>query len=616
MTSAPQSASQLIARSKSLADRLSRRERRVAARIERFQNRLESARNIRIGAALIFFVILVFFATQPKLNVELPVVTAFALVFAVLVMRTRRIERHLKRLRGLQAFFDRQEKRCRGLASGRPWDTVEKLFRETSWSRDLGIFGAHSLWTLLDETLTDDGEARLVSWITAKPLPTADILTRQRTIQALRHEHWFFTRWALQASRSDFRLSSSQILKFLKKPFVEKGFWLLLALPWIAWLGTVALICHWTNQGTSFPPWLYFVFPAVNFFAVFKAGSPFLKGVGLSHHLSELEPIFRELERRAPRSERLKPLASVVSTSGPSREARRLNRVLAFLSVQANPIASLLVNFLSPWSITATHFLERRRRKIAYTFPQCLEELAELEALGSLVIFDRYQTSIYPEIHDSGRRLEFSFVSLFHPLIDRKRVIENDFSMPTGKSLGLITGSNMSGKSTFLRALGINQVLANMGAPVFADSFITSAHQIETCIEVSDSLRDGYSYFYAEVRRLKALVDAAHEPGSRVLFLIDEIFRGTNNRERQIGSRSIIRSLATETPAIGFISTHDLELTALETTHERVLNLHFREEFSPAGEMVFSYMLRTGPCPTTNALKIMAREGLPVDEPV
>jgi DNA mismatch repair ATPase MutS len=147
-----------------------------------------------------------------------------------------------------------------------------------------------------------------------------------------------------------------------------------------------------------------------------------------------------------------------------------------------------------------------------------------------------------------------------------------------------------------------------MGAPVFARRFATRPLAIESCIEVSDSLRDGFSYFYAEVRRLKALLDATRARPS--LFLIDEIFRGTNNRERQIGSRAVIETLAQAQGSEGFVSTHDLELTSLEGEH--VVNLHFREEISPVGEMTFTYRLQKGASPTTNALRIMQLEGLPV----
>lgn len=598
------------------ADRLARRQSRLTRRHRIYLNRLEKTRNFRIGLALVFFVILVYFATQPRPALEMPVVLLFIAAFTALVIRTRRIERHLRNLEALRVFIERQEKRCRGLAPGRSWESAAKLVhtQEKLVANDLNLFGPFSLWTLLDETLTDQGEAQLVNWITARPMASEEIRERQKLIQSLRSESWFFTRWTLPASRTDFRLSSSEILKFIEKPFVAPSFKYFLLISWVTWFISLGAILHGTVNATAIPPIFAILFPLVSFACLLKVGSPFFKGVGLAHHLSELEPVFKELEKRASRSEKLKKLVPVVASSGPSREARKLGRVLAFMSVQANPLLHIFVNALSPWSLTATYFLERRRKKIAYTFPQCLQELAELEALGSLVIFDRYQTNTYPEIQTPNSRAPtFAFTGLFHPLIERTRVVANNFSFPPNKNLILITGSNMSGKSTFLRTVGFNQVLANMGAPVFADSFVTSPLEVETCIEVSDSLRDGFSYFYAEVRRLKELLDRVRTPGAHVLYLIDEIFRGTNNRERQIGSRAIIQALANKMSSIGFISTHDLELTSLEETQARLMNFHFREDFSETGEMIFSYKLKQGPCPTTNALKIMAREGLPVE---
>ena len=189
----------------------------------------------------------------------------------------------------------------------------------------------------------------------------------------------------------------------------------------------------------------------------------------------------------------------------------------------------------------------------------------------------------------------------------------NDFTLTHLGEIALITGSNMSGKSTFLRTLGVNLCLAYAGAPVHATALQTVLLRLFTCIKVSDSVTDGISYFYAEVRRLKALLQAldAAEPVP-LCFLIDEIFRGTNNRERLIGSRAYISAL-TRGHGVGVISTHDLELVTLPDTVPNIHNYHFREEVH-AGRMVFDYQLRLGPCPTTNALRIMQMEGLPVAE--
>jgi DNA mismatch repair ATPase MutS len=175
----------------------------------------------------------------------------------------------------------------------------------------------------------------------------------------------------------------------------------------------------------------------------------------------------------------------------------------------------------------------------------------------------------------------------------------------------VITGSNMSGKSTFLRTLGINLVLAYAGSTVAARSLALLPLRVFTSMTVTDSLSDGISFFYAEVSRLKLLLDQlnANHP-LPMFFLIDEIFRGTNNRERQLGSHAYPQALANKN-GVGLISTHDLELVHLAEVIPAVHNYHFREDVKD-GHMIFDYCIRQGASPTTNALRIMALAGLPV----
>lgn len=172
----------------------------------------------------------------------------------------------------------------------------------------------------------------------------------------------------------------------------------------------------------------------------------------------------------------------------------------------------------------------------------------------------------------------------------------------------------MSGKSTFLRTVGINVCLAQAGAPVCAERFEWTWARLHGCLRVTDSIEEGLSHFYAEVKRLKALLKAAElRNAPPVLFLIDEIFRGTNNRERLIGSRAYVSALSATT-ALGLVTTHDLELAELDAHIPQLTNVHFEEEIED-GRLTFDYRLRPGPCPTTNALRIMALEGLPTAEP-
>lgn len=583
----------MIAESLDRAQMLQRTGERLGKRLERIQARVTRLQNARLLSGGAFAFALLIAALKPGWGIATPAAAVFFPAFVWLVIVNRRWAAFHLKLTRLHAFFARQQARCEGRAP-----SVANTFAHETAGSDLDTFGDFSLWTLLDETLTDDGALELKSWLLSSDLDASEIERRQRTVQSLRREWWFYTRLTLIADRAEMKHSAQRILEFLQRPLTTSrtgvGYVLLIAV-WVAWLAMVF-------TQTSGALLLYLAFAGLHFSLIGRSGESFMKGVGVSLHLSLLAPIFSALEKRTS----LHGLAPTIAAHGPSREARALNFAVGFLSTSANPIFHLLINSVLPWSSTGVLLLERARRRLDSSFAKCLAELSRLEALFSLVIFDRYQTQTYPEMTSET----MAFEGCFHPLVPRAKVIANDFAFAGEQRLGLLTGSNMSGKSTFLRTVGLNQILANMGAPVFARRFTTRPLAIESCIEVSDSLRDGFSYFYAEVRRLKALLDATRARPS--LFLIDEIFRGTNNRERQIGSRAVIETLAQAKGSEGFVSTHDLELTSLEGPH--VVNLHFREEISVAGEMTFTYRLQKGASPTTNALRIMQLEGLPVDQ--
>jgi DNA mismatch repair ATPase MutS len=237
-----------------------------------------------------------------------------------------------------------------------------------------------------------------------------------------------------------------------------------------------------------------------------------------------------------------------------------------------------------------------------------------LEALSALATFADLNKghTTYPQFIPVTETPIFEVVEMGHPLIPASRRVCNSLTVENKGDIALLTGSNMSGKSTFLRTIGLNLSLTFAGAPVIAEEFRTLPFRQYACIRVTDSVTDGISYFYAEVRRLKGLLDELERDSDYpLLFLIDEIFRGTNNRERLVGSRSYIRSLV-GTNGTGIIATHDLELVQLADEFEKIDNYHFRDEVRD-GKMIFDYKLHEGPSPTTNALKIMQMEGLPVD---
>jgi DNA mismatch repair ATPase MutS len=239
----------------------------------------------------------------------------------------------------------------------------------------------------------------------------------------------------------------------------------------------------------------------------------------------------------------------------------------------------------------------------------------QLEALSSLANLAFLNPGYsYPHLL-AGRPEELGTVfqaeGLGHPLLADDAKVCNDFAVPALGQVTIITGSNMAGKSVFLKTVGVNLALAQAGGPVNAQRLRTLPFRMFTCMGISDSVTDGFSFFYAEVRRLRSLLaELRREHPLPLLFCIDEIFRGTNNRERLIGSRAYVRALAGE-HGLGLIATHDLELAKLEGEARQVVNYHFRDHVVE-GRMAFDYTLQAGPCPTTNALKIMELEGLPV----
>lgn len=589
---------------------LHKRAEKLQSLVNTWTEKLHRHQSARLISALLFFLSLVPASLKAQARLELAYPLPFLIAFFFLVLRTRQLSQHVKNLTRFLQFTQRQEKRCLGLPSERSWQQAEKDSWQFPLIRDLGLVGGHSLWTLLDETLSEGGQKKLLHWMSVSPQSLETLRQRQEKVKSLRSQTWFYTRLIIAANSNELNLSTLQISDFLKNPFVPKSFpWLLIANLTI-WLLTVTGALIALASGVTLPALLFLAFPLLSLSSLGATGQAFLAGVGLSHHLGALVPTFKSIEKRAATNKDLRDLCPRIFQDRPSRAARKLDFILGFVGTQTNPILHLFLNVLTPWTLVSVFFLERVRQQMRDNFPACVEELSEFEVFGSLLIFDKYQTQVYPRF---AAKTQLECLQIFHPLIERKRAVANDFTFPEEKSLGLLTGSNMSGKSTFLRTIGINQILANMGAPVFADQFLTLPLRVETCIEVTDSLRDGYSYFYAEVRRLRDILQSAAAK-TPVLFLIDEIFRGTNNRERQIGSRAVIRTLARETTAIGFISTHDLELTNLENTNPSLLNLHFREDIDENGKMIFSYHLRQGPCPTTNALRIMAAEGIQIEE--
>ena len=493
---------------------------------------------------------------------------------------------------------------------------------------DLDITGERSLHRLLDCAVTREGSERLRSWLLS-PRPDAQLMShRQKLVRELKGHSLFRDKLQLLSAvarinttgpvpskRGSSHWNSKVLVDWIERIGPKQSLLPTLVVLSILAAFNIASIGLWSLE--LIPriwPFVLLIYIGASYSRQSLIAGAWGELQELEKALTHFQIVFRYLESRSyKKTPALAEICASFAEEGkkPSIEMRRLGRLAAALGVRTNPLLHLLLHLVVPWDFIFTYRLEQVKKEIAHLLPRWLDAWHELEALNSLANFAYLNPHyVFPELIEDTDR--FAARDLGHPLLKPESKVCNDFALDGEHRIVILTGSNMAGKSTLLRTIGVNLSLAYAGAPVNASHLQTSRFRLFTCIKVSDSVQDGLSYFYAEVKRLQALL-AATKMDDRlpVLFLIDEIFRGTNSRERLIGSRSYIRALS-EGPSMGLIATHDLELIKLADEIDGVTNYHFREEVHD-GRMVFDYRLRSGPCPTTNALKIMRLEGLPVE---
>jgi hypothetical protein len=370
----------------------------------------------------------------------------------------------------------------------------------------------------------------------------------------------------------------------------------------------------WLIQGG---PWVPFVVALVLTGLVALALRPKVREVidavdSASRDLDVFVRVARLMERRTDASARLRALRNaLVSPDGSaSSSIATLAQYVALLSSRSNVIFAPLAGLLM-WATQCAFFIERWRGRHGHNVPAWLQAVAEFDALCALAGFAaEHPGYVFPVLTLPPSHLDAQ--ALAHPLM-RPESIANDVSLGgTTPSLLIVSGSNMSGKSTFLRAIGLNVVLAQMGAPVRASSFRLSPLAVGASIRVLDSLQEGHSRFYAEILRLKHIVDLARETDGAALFLLDEVLSGTNSHDRRQGAEGLLRGLI-GFGAIGLATTHDLALGAIaEGWSPHAANVHFADKFD-GGSLEFDYLLRPGPVKTSNALALMKSIGLDVE---
>jgi DNA mismatch repair ATPase MutS len=331
---------------------------------------------------------------------------------------------------------------------------------------------------------------------------------------------------------------------------------------------------------------------------------------GAAHDLGLLAGVLARLEAEQFAAPRLTELRGALQSQGrpPSRWIARLNRLMQSLDSRRNPIIKALDPFVF-WTLQYACAIEAWRMQTGPAVRRWLATVGEFEALSSLAGYAyEHPADVFPEF--AGTSPCFEAEGLAHPLLSDRDAVRNDLRFVEGLRVLIISGPNMAGKSTFVRSVGINAVLAQCGAPVRARRLKLSPLAVGASICVLDSLQGGISRFYAEIRRLKQISDLTRG-SSAVLFLLDEFLQGTNSQDRRIGAEAMVRSLV-DHGAIGLVTTHDLALAKIaEELGPRAANAHFQDRLED-GKLIFDYKLQPGVVETSNALNLMRSIGLDV----
>lgn len=555
------------------------------------------------GAALGIWLILT--RVQSLYWVFVPVV-----LFIICAVAHARVLRELERAQRAIAFYERGLARLANRWTGTGQDGERLLDPKHPYARDLDLFGPGSLFELLCTARTRAGEQALASWLLA-PARAEEAASRQVAVSEMRHGLNFREDLAVLSTGIDAGVRPDALVEWAEgTPSFESarlrivlqslGYaWRLSILACITWLQLWPGAAVLTMVNLGIAAWLWN-----------RAGASAASIEAAAHDLVLLSSVMARVEGEPFSSPKLVALQKLLQQRGQpsSRALRRLARLVDRLADRHNLMVTAF-DRLTFRSMICTLRIEAWRKQYGSEVRGWLAALGEMEALSDLAGYlYEHPDDVFPEFTTESPCFEAE--GLAHPLMPESSAVRNDLALGRELRVVIISGPNMAGKSTFVRAVGVNAVLAQCGAPVRAKRLRISPLAIAASVCVLDSLQGGVSRFYAEITRLKLIMDMAENP-TPVLFLLDELLSGTNSHDRRVGAEALVRALF-QRNAVGLVTTHDLSLAEIATLlGDRVANVHF-EDHLEHGKLRFDYRLTPGVVQTSNALELMRSIGLDV----
>jgi hypothetical protein len=540
----------------------------------------------------------------------LELLLAPVLLFVVLaVLHEKRLSALRLRQRSIR-FYEQGIARLEDRWAG-TGETGERFLNSTHpYARDLDLFGRASLFELICTARTHAGEKTLATWLLAAA-PVEEIVARQGGVCDLKARVGFREKLFSLGETVRLGVHPDALSKWGEHSPAFRGhatrtvtsilglLWIASIASWGVWgLGTFALAVSVMNLA-----WAHRIHARLD-----EASDAIENAAG---DLGLLAGVLALIEHERFTSPKLAEIQGRLKHDqvAPSNAIRKLARIVGYLESRRNP-AMRLLDVLIFWSAHFVFMAEGWQQEFGPQIRGWLSAAGEFEALTALSGYaHEHPEDVFPSFVERGPLFEAG--GLAHPLLPVSKAVRNDVKLGDGLNLLILSGPNMAGKSTFIRAIGVNAVLAQCGAPVRAIQLAMSPLNVAASICVLDSLSGGVSHFYAEIQRLKLAADLALG-AIPVLFLLDELLSGTNSHDRLEGTRRVVQSLMNR-GAIGIVSTHDLALTTIpDELGGRAINCHFEDQFVD-GKLAFDYKLKPGIVKTSNALELMRSIGLGID---
>ena len=485
----------------------------------------------------------------------------------------------------------------------------EFIDSEHPYGCDLDIVGRKSLFQYINTTHTPFGRQALADDLLHSQYTGEEITTRQEAIAELTNDTRFASELEYLFTQTESRSETDTLAQSLKnpRPFIKNGIlrYLLTYLPVLTViLAGAALIFKYEPFYT--PAAALIILQAVFWFAGSAAANNYLKGITtLPYRLNAYNDVIELFADAEFSSAELKQMQSTLAGSDVSalQAMKELSKTAGKAGLRNNVISYFILNILLLWDYECSFLFSNWKMKYGPYCEKWFHTLGRLESLLSFAALNNVcSQTCFPQL---THKRQAAAEQLGHPLITNSDRVTNTLNLKD--NILIISGSNMSGKTTYLRTVGINIVLARAGAPVCAKSMSCADFQLVTSMRIADDLNEGISTFYAELKRVKCVLDSA-KSNPDTLFLIDEIFRGTNSVDRLSGARTVVTRLS-RIGVVGMVTTHDLELCDLHQQIPNVRNFSFSENYED-GKICFDYKLRSGKSKTTNAKYLMELVGI------